>query len=174
MHWPRKNQKNRLTGLPRDDILFTMLKIRKQTDSEDRINLADWQLLAQFSQVFRSASDAFTDQIPRGQATVLCVVAKQDGLTQSKIAEQLSVQGATITNMLQRLEEAGLVNRRRDPDDNRLVRVYLTEVGRQMERSINEQFGNMQELIFKGINAEERAVLLRLLQQIVMNITEEG
>jgi DNA-binding MarR family transcriptional regulator len=151
-----------------------VLTIRKQTDNEDRINLADWQLLAQFSQVFRSVSDAFTDQVPRGQATVLCVVAKQDGLTQSEIAEQLSVQGATITNMLQRLEEAGLVKRSRDLNDNRLVRVYLTEAGLQMERSINEQFGNMQELIFKDISVEERAVLLRLLQQIIMNITAEG
>jgi DNA-binding MarR family transcriptional regulator len=103
---------------------------------------------------------------------VLCVVAKQDGLNQSEIAEQLSVQGATVTNMLQHLEEAGLVARRRDPEDNRLVRVYLTETGRQKEKSINEQFGNMQELIFKGISEEERVILRRWLQQIVMNITE--
>jgi MarR family transcriptional regulator, organic hydroperoxide resistance regulator len=153
-----------------------MLTIREQTNSGERVNLADWQLLAQVSQIFRSVSDAFTDQvdIPRGQATVLCVVAKQDGLTQTEIAGQLSVQGATVTNMLQRLEEAGLVIRRRDPEDNRLVRVYLTDAGRQKECSINEQFGNMQELIFKGINEEERALLLRLLQQIIMNITEEG
>jgi DNA-binding MarR family transcriptional regulator len=142
----------------------------------DRVNLDDWQLLAQVSQIFRSVSDAFTDQvgIPRGQAGLLCVVAKQDGLTQSEIADQLSVQGATVTNMLQRLEEAGLVRRRRDPEDNRLVRVYLTEAGRQKECSINEQFGNMQELIFKGINEEERVILRRWLHQIIMNISEEG
>ena len=153
-----------------------MLTIRKQTDGEDRINLDDWQLLSNVSQIFRSVSDTFTDQvdIPRGQATLLCVVAKKDGLTQSEIAEKLSVQGATVTNMLQRLEEAGLVNRRRDSEDNRLVRVYLTEAGRQKERSINEQFGSMQELIFKGISEEERVLLRRWLEQIIMNITEGG
>jgi DNA-binding MarR family transcriptional regulator len=102
------------------------------------------------------------------------VVARQDGLTQSEIANQLAVQGATVTNMLQRLEEAGLVTRRRDPDDNRLVRVYLTEAGRQKERSINQQFGHLQELIFKGIGEEERVVLRRWLHQIILNITEEG
>jgi len=142
----------------------------------EHVNLDDWQLLAQVSQIFRSVSDAFTDQvdIPRGQAGVLCVVAKQDGLTQTEIADQLSVQGATVTNMLQRLEEAGLVRRRRDPEDNRLVRVYLTEQGRQKECSINEQFGNMQELIFKGISEEERANLRRWLHQIIMNISDKG
>jgi DNA-binding MarR family transcriptional regulator len=141
----------------------------------ERVNLDDWQLLAQVSQIFRSVSDSFTDQvdIPRGQAGLLCVVAKQDGLTQSEIADQLSVQGATVTNMLQRLEEAGLVKRVRDSEDNRLVRVYLTEAGRQKESSINEQFGSMQELIFKDISEEERVLLRRWLQQIVMNISEE-
>jgi DNA-binding MarR family transcriptional regulator len=141
-----------------------------------RVKLDDWQLLAQVSQIFRSVSDDFTDQvdIPRGQAGLLCVVAKQDGLTQTEIAEQLSVQGATVTNMLQRLEEAGLVRRQRDLEDNRLVRVYLTEAGRQKENAINERFGSMQELIFKGISEEERLALRRWLQQIVMNITEEG
>lgn len=140
----------------------------------DRINLDDWQLLSQVSQTFRTVSDAFTDQvdISRGQAGVLCVLAVQDNLTQSEIAEQLSVQGATVTNMLQRLEEAGLVVRHRDPEDNRLVRVSLTEAGIQKEREINAQFGALQELIFKGLSQEERALLRRWLHQIFTNITE--
>lgn len=139
----------------------------------DRVNLDDWQLLAQFSQIFRTVSDTFTDQvdIPRGQAMVLCVVAMHNGITQSEIADQLSVQGATVTNMLQRLEEAGLVVRHRDADDNRLVRVHLTEEGLQKERSINAQFGALQELIFQGIPLEERVILLRQLQKIITNIT---
>src|SRR5881394_1952467 len=101
----------------------------------------DWELLAQFSQAYRSLSDAFMDQITmhRAQATVLCKLFAQDGMTQSEIGQQLSVQGATVTDMLQRMEETGLVTRRRDPDDNRLVRVYLTDNGRHQERAINEQ-----------------------------------
>lgn len=143
---------------------------------EDRVDLDDWQLLAQVSQVFRTVSEAFTDQVdvPRGQAALLCVLIKQDGMTQSEIAEQLSVQGATVTNMLQRLEEAGLVVRRRDSEDNRLVRVYLTEAGRQKERSIHTQLISMQELIFKDISEEERATLRRRLKQIIENISEKS
>jgi MarR family transcriptional regulator, organic hydroperoxide resistance regulator len=142
----------------------------------DRFNLDDWQLLAQIGQVSRSVSDAYLDEadVPRGQAGVLCVVAKQDGLTQSEIAEHLSVQGATVTNMLQHLEETGLITRRRDPDDNRLVRVYLTEGGRRKEALINERFGRLQELMFKGIGNEEMVLLRRWLRQIVNNIGAES
>ena len=139
----------------------------------DTTSLDDWMLLAQFSQVFRTVSDTFTDQvdIPRGQAMVLCTVAKQDGLTQSEIADRLSVQGATITNMLQRLEETGLVVRRRDAEDNRLVRVFLTEIGRQKEEAINERFMAMQQLVFKDISDDERDLLRKQLEQILQNIS---
>lgn len=139
-----------------------------------KYNLDDWQLLAHFSQVFRTVSDTFTEQvdIPRAQAALLCVAADQDGMTQSEIAELLSVQGATVTNMLQRLEEAGLVMRRRDAEDNRLVRVHLTAAGVEKELALNAQFGSLQDLIFRGISAEQRAELRQLLQQIIANLTE--
>ena len=138
-----------------------------------QVNLDDWRLLAQFSQIFRTVSDAFAEQVdvPRGQAMVLCVVAKQEGMTQSEIADALSVQGATVTSTLQRLEEAGLVVRHRDPDDNRLVRVSLTELGIQKEHSLNAQFATLQELILKGISEEERAMLRQQIQHIIANMT---
>ena len=95
----------------------------------------DWELLAQFSRVYRSLSDALMDQISlhRSQAMLLCKLYIQDGMNQTEIAQQLSVQGATVTDILQRMEESGLVSRQRDPDDNRQVRVYLSEAGQEKE-----------------------------------------
>src|SRR5512139_3700897 len=115
--------------------------------------LQDWELMAQVCQAYRSLSDAFIDRIGmhRAQATVLCRLYEQDGMTQSEIGEQLGVQGATITNMLQRMEESGLVTRRRDTEDNRLVRVYLTRSGQEKERAITDQFLEFERTLFKGI-----------------------
>src|SRR3954447_949359 len=117
-----------------------------------QFNGEDWELLAQVCQAYRTLSDAFMDQIAlhRAQATLLCRLFEQDGLTQSEIADQLAVQGATVTNMLQRMEEAGLVARQRDAEDNRLVRVYLTERGREQERAIAAQFVKVEEAVFAG------------------------
>ena len=139
----------------------------------NEVNLDDWQLLSQVSQAFRSVSDSFSDEVDmhRGQAVLLCAVVKLDGMTQSELAERLSVQGATVTNMLQRLEEAGLVVRRRDAEDNRLVRVYMTDTGREKEQELNEQFRVMQEAIFENISAQERGELRRLLQQVLANLS---
>lgn len=135
--------------------------------------IEDWELLAQFAQAYRSLSDAFMDQIAmyRAQATVLCKLFAQDGMTQSEIAQQLSVQGATVTDMLQRMEEAGFVTRRRDDEDNRLVRVYLTDLGRENERSIMEQFISMENAIFADFDESERSVLRQMLNRMLQNMT---
>jgi len=136
-------------------------------------NSEDWELLAQVSQAYRALSDNFMDRIGmhRAQAALLCRLYVNDGMTQSELADQLSVQGATITNILQRMEEAGLVRRQRDDDDNRLVRVYLTETGRQKERAITEQFLNLEGAVFEGINERDRELMRRLLQQMLQNMT---
>ncbi|HJR81689.1 MAG TPA: MarR family transcriptional regulator [Anaerolineales bacterium] len=133
----------------------------------------DWELLAQVSQAYRTLSDNFMDRIGmhRAQASLLCRLFVNNGMTQSEIAEQLSVQGATVTNILQRLEEAGLVTRQRDSEDNRLVRVYLTEAGRQKERAITEQFLKLEGTIFEGMNENDRVRMRSLLQQMLQNMS---
>ena len=134
--------------------------------------MEDWELLAQVSQAYRTLSDDFMEQIGmhRAQATLLCRLYSNEGMTQSEIAGRLSVQGATVTSILQRLEEAALIMRRRDPADNRLVRVYLTDAGRQKERAITEQFLQLEDAMFAGISEEERSLARRLLQQILRNM----
>ena len=141
----------------------------------DAHRVEDWELLAQLAQTYRGLFDAFMDEIVlhRSQARVLCKLFSQDGLTQSEIAQQLAVQGATMTDILQRMEEGGLVARRRDPDDNRLVRVYLTEQGCDKERLIREQFAKLESAVFAGFDDGERAALRHLLQRALSNIDSQ-
>lgn len=138
----------------------------------DRAEMNDVRLLAQFSQVLRTAIDASVDQVGmhRGQAMLLCQVAKQDGRTQSELAQALAVQGATITNLLKRMEEAGMVVRRRDDEDNRLVRVYITDDGRQREEAITEQFEQLIKQMFAGLCGEEYETFRRLIGQLMSNL----
>jgi DNA-binding MarR family transcriptional regulator len=72
--------------------------------------------------------------------------------------------------MLKRLEEANLVVRRRDPEDNRLVRVYITEEGRALEKSIGEQLTNLEDSVLDGISPQDRETLRRILWQMIGNM----
>jgi len=138
--------------------------------------ISDANLLAQFSQMYRTAIDTFMEKVGmfRGQGLVLCQVVKQNGMTQSEIAEALSVQGATITNMLKKMEDANLITRQRDPQDNRLVRVFATQAGIELEISIAEQLKSLEASILEGVPESDRAVLRRVLWQMIGNIEKLG
>ena len=63
------------------------------------------------------------------QYLVLSALGEQDGATIGAIAERLSLESSTITPPVKRLEQAGLVERRRSTVDERQVHVWLTEAG---------------------------------------------
>lgn len=138
----------------------------------DLAPINDAQLLMQFSHLYRRAVDDFMERegLHRGQALLLCAVAARDGRTQSEIATELSVKGATVTNMLQRLEESRLVTRQRDGEDNRLVRVYITEAGQALETSLAQQLASLEAQVLAGINMAERETLRRLVWRMIDNM----
>ena len=72
--------------------------------------------------------------------------------------------------MVKKLEEYGLVTRRRDTSDARVTRVYLTAEGRALENPIGEIWRNHQDKMLKGISTEDRLILKRLLQKIETNL----
>ena len=66
------------------------------------------------------------------QYLVMLVLWQEDGLTVRALGEQLHLNSGTLTPMLKRMEQAGLVRRSRDKRDERLVRTELTEAGREL------------------------------------------
>jgi MarR family transcriptional regulator, organic hydroperoxide resistance regulator len=68
------------------------------------------------------------------QYLVMLALWEAEPLRVSELAERLSLEPATLSPLLKRLEAGGLVTRRRDPADERAVAVSLTPVGRQLRR----------------------------------------
>ena len=66
------------------------------------------------------------------QYLVLVVLWEEDGLAVRQLGERLSLDSATLTPLLKRLEAQAAIERRRDPEDERVVRVRLTEHGRSL------------------------------------------
>ncbi|MBB4566953.1 MarR family winged helix-turn-helix transcriptional regulator [Rhizobium leucaenae] len=66
------------------------------------------------------------------QYLVLCTLGENDGLTVGAIAVRLALESSTITPPVQRLEQAGHVERRRSKVDERQVHVWLTGQGREL------------------------------------------
>ena len=105
-------------------------------------NAASLKLSSQLCFVTYSAAQAFTRVYrqlldPLGltypQYLVLLVLWEQDGLTVTEVGQKLFLDSGTLTPLLKRLQAAGIVERTRDPDDERQVRITLTAKGRALK-----------------------------------------
>ena len=108
-----------------------------------------------------------------GQEMVLLHLWKRDGLTPSEMAGALGVEPPTVTNMLSRMERAGLLERCRDPEDARCTRVYLTEKGRSLREPVERRWEAVEERAFEGLTEEEKTLLRRLLARVHDNLTRD-
>lgn len=66
------------------------------------------------------------------QYLALLVLWEEDGLAVKQLGERLMLDSATLTPLLKRLEQQGLLARRRDEQDERVVRIHLTDAGRAL------------------------------------------
>lgn len=108
----------------------------------------------------------------RGQPRLLFVLSKQDGLKHSELAKRLEVTAATISNMVKRLEQGGFVVRRRDPEDERVSRVYLTNAGQAIIDGIKTAMQQMDEIAFAGFSESEKVQMRDFLLRIQANLME--
>ena len=106
-----------------------------------------------------------------GQEMLLWHLWRQEGVTQSQMVEFMCVQPPTISRMLDRLEKAGLVERRPDPENNHIWRLYLTEQGKLRKEALGDIWRNFEQRLTQGLSIEERIVLRRLLLQVYENLS---
>jgi DNA-binding MarR family transcriptional regulator len=72
------------------------------------------------------------------QYLVMMVLWEEDGVSVKTLGEKLYLDSGTLTPLLKRLEEAGLVRRARTPQDERVVELFLTVEGRRMKKRAEE------------------------------------
>jgi DNA-binding MarR family transcriptional regulator len=108
-----------------------------------------------------------------GQDSLLMQLWTRDGQTQSELAARLQIQPATLTRMINRMAQAGLLTRKPDPDDGRVSRVYLTKAGEKLRSPLESAWQQVEEQTFSKLTLEERLLLRRLLMQIHEDLQSE-
>jgi len=91
-------------------------------------------------------------------------------LSQQELGERLDVHPVTLVSLLNDLEHAGLVTRRRDIGDRRRHTVALSELGRARMAAVDIACEKRDAILFKGMTAAQRATLDALLEQIAANL----
>ena len=83
-----------------------------------------------FTRFYKPRLDAIGLTYP--QYLVFMVLWEQDGITVKALGDRLFLDSGTITPLVKRLEARGLLRRQRDDEDERLVRIFLTDEGRAL------------------------------------------
>jgi len=98
--------------------------------------------------------------ISRAQWVVLVRVERTEGLKQSELADILDLQPISLTRLLDRLAENGLIERRPDPNDRRANRLYLKPAARPLLAQLAELGADMMGTVLEGIDPKEMERLL--------------
>jgi DNA-binding MarR family transcriptional regulator len=120
------------------------------------------------SKVMRAAQETAMRRhgLHLGQNLVLAALWERDGRTPGDIAATLNVTTPTIVKMATRMANAGLLTRRRDHPDNRLVLLYLTDAGRALRGAVEDELARLEAHVTAGLTAQERAVVTAALRRI--------
>ena len=107
-----------------------------------------------------------TDKFP----CAIFALHHQDGQSQKELANKLRIQPATITMMVRRMTKAGLLERRQDPKDQRVFRVYLTAEGKDVRKKEAKAVDTIEEECLKDFTEQEKELLGKLLFKMKQNL----
>ncbi len=100
---------------------------------------------------------------------VMAVVSELGPVSQRAISDHLGLDASVVVGVLDILESAGLLERRRDPDDRRRHAVVLTEAGEHASRRLTVLRAQVEARVLAGLAPDERAQLAALLHRAVHN-----
>jgi len=104
------------------------------------------------------------------QWTVLVVLWEVDGLSQKELSDRVTVETATLSRTLDRMERDGLVRRVRSQTHNPQIHVFLTDYGAGLWRALVPEAETMLTLALAGINALEEETLRVLRRRVIQNV----
>lgn len=108
--------------------------------------------------------------VTRQQWRALFVVSRNEGANQGVLADMLEVEPITLCRMIDRLEDSGLVERRRDPADRRAWQIFLTPKALPMIGQLKTIAEGLVDDALVGIPASTQAMMVDALELIRSNL----
>ncbi|MCA1662093.1 MAG: MarR family transcriptional regulator [Novosphingobium sp.] len=133
-------------------------------------------LLGDASRLMRRSFDARARRIgvTRQQWQVLTTLRRHEGINQGRLAELLDVEPITVCRMVDRLQEAELVERRADPADRRSWRLFLTAKADDLLAQLRPLADGLFAEALDGVSEADQAALRVMLERIRHNLSRRG
>ena len=105
------------------------------------------------------------------QYVVLSFLAETPGLANADLARRAFVTPQSMNEVLKQLESTGLVERRPNPTNARILNAYLTRTGTRKQGAVDSQVREFEARLLAGLTSDERQTLNRALLTIIDNVT---
>jgi DNA-binding MarR family transcriptional regulator len=110
-------------------------------------------------------------ELTRAQWRALKSIRRQEGLSQTELAEYLDMEPIPVGRVIDRLEKTGFIERRADPGDRRRWRLYLLPKAHAVVEEMEVIADGLRNDALRGIDRNDFETLLRVLAQIKDNLT---
>jgi len=100
------------------------------------------------------------------QHLILAVLGEEEFLSPAEISDRVAMDGATLSGVLDRMAEAGLIKKEGNPEDRRSIRVSLSPKARRMREGLAEQRKSINEELTAKFSLEEKLLLKRMLRDL--------
>jgi MarR family transcriptional regulator for hemolysin len=139
----------------------------------DSVEQSIGYLLSDSARMLRREFDARVRELGMTgpQARLLLNLAVNEGENQGFYADRLDVEPISLTRMIDRMEESGLLERRRDPTDRRAWRVHLAPRGRELIEQVRSHAEPLRELLLAGLDPAQRIALASSLEVVRANLS---
>lgn len=132
-------------------------------------NLELYRALLRVSHLLRHGHGEPELKMAPGQQRVLTVLARHDSLSQRDLLEEMGLARATLSELLTRLEEKGLIERARSKADRRVTIVSLTKKGKTASKKVVSIESNIADEAFAPLNANQKDDMKSMLDSILQS-----
>ncbi len=112
--------------------------------------------------------------ISSGQVMFLLELYYLDGISQEELSSYLNIDEANTTRAIKKLEKEGYVIRKRDEEDRRVKRIYLTEKALEIKPKVLDLMNQWEEKMLKSLTSVEREVFIDLLKKVGHSLSDNG
>jgi len=120
----------------------------------------------------RLLSEANIDEFNGAQGRILYILWQADSIPIISLSKQTGLAKTTLTSMLDRMEQSGLINRIFDKADRRQIKISLTDKAKSLKSDYDDLSNKMIDIFYRGFSDNEIDIFESNLLKIVSNLME--
>jgi DNA-binding MarR family transcriptional regulator len=120
------------------------------------------------------AETGLDEHLRPGMGPILFALFQEDDCSIKEIGARVQLSSSTLTGLLVRMERAKLIERRRDPEDGRVVRVRLTSLGRSLEPRCRQALQSFDALVAAALDESEIGAAKDLVRRFTAAMRNSG